>query len=94
MEDVLVTIRRRWDDPRSARVALEHLRHLRLRNDPGGVCNDFARAFLAARVWCDQLVVNEGWHLCNPATAPHELEVVVLEADNGAQLMASLRADG
>jgi hypothetical protein len=90
----LVTIRRRWDDPGFARVAPGFLKDIRLRNDPGGVCSDLPRAFLVARVWCDQLAVNEGWHACHAATAPHELEVVVLEADNGAELVAQLRAGG
>lgn len=90
--DALVTIRRRWDDPRSSRIARGYLKELRLRNDPGGVCSDFPRAFLSARVWCDQLAQHAGWHACQPATAPHELEVVVLEADNGALLFAQLSA--
>jgi len=91
MNQPLVTIRRRWDDPRSARIAASHLQDLRLRDDPGGICANFPRAFLVARVWCDRLAENEGWHVCHAASAPHELEVCVLESDNGAELVARLR---
>ncbi len=75
-------VRRRHDDPRSATVAIPGLRDVRRRNDAGGVCGPYPRPLLGARVWCDHVAADDRWHLCDAATAPHELEVVVLESDN------------
>jgi hypothetical protein len=33
-------------------------------------------------VWCDHLIEGANIHTCNPRTAPHELELCVLERDN------------
>ena len=85
--DVAV-VRRRWNDPQSARVRAAHLRELRILGDPGGVCAPIARPFLYARVWCDHLLDGEGLHVCDAATAPHELELCVLAQDNDADLYA------
>jgi hypothetical protein len=68
-----ITVRRRWDDPESARVAPQHLRDLVIRNDPGGVCSPIPRPFLFARAWCDHLLEGTTLHTCDPRTAPHEL---------------------
>jgi hypothetical protein len=88
----LTIVRRRWNDPAYGYVQLGCLREVRLRNDPGGVCSQLPRAFLIGRLWCDQLAENVGLHVCKSATAPHELEVCVLEVDNGPELLAQLRA--
>jgi hypothetical protein len=31
-------------------------------------------------------------HLCQPATAPHELQLCVMETDNSAEINAQVRA--
>ncbi|MBS0394418.1 MAG: hypothetical protein JSR54_07300 [Proteobacteria bacterium] len=77
-----VVIRRRHDDPRSATVAMAGLRDVRRRNEAGGVCGPYPRPLLSARVWCDHVTADDAWHVCEASTAPHELEVVVLESDN------------
>jgi hypothetical protein len=89
--DLTVTVRRRWDDPESARVGPQHLRELTIKDDPGGVCSPIPRPFLFARVWCDHLIEGAAIHTCDSRTAPHELELCVLERDN-TDLYASLRA--
>jgi hypothetical protein len=33
-----VIVRRRWNDPQSAKVPLAALRELVIKNDPGGIC--------------------------------------------------------
>ncbi len=88
---VRVTVRRRWDDPAFATIALDHLREPVIRNQPGGICGPVPRPFLYARVWCDHLVDGAAIHACQFSTAPHELEVCVLERDNPAQVFSSLR---
>ena len=88
--DDLVTIRRRWNDPASARAPRNALRDLRIRSEPGGVCGPLERPFLHARVWCDHLVGDQALHRCESATAPHELEVCILERDNAPALYAGL----
>lgn len=88
----LVTVRRRWNDPQCARVPLGALRELAVRNDPGGICGATPRPFLVARVWCDHLAADTGLHACDAASAPHELELVVLERDNPPDVHVRLQA--
>lgn len=90
--DFIVIVRRRWNDPHSARVPLSALRELVTKNDPGGVCSAVPRPFPYSRVWCDQLIDGRAIHACDPATAPHELQLCVLEADNSVELNARVRA--
>jgi hypothetical protein len=86
-----IIIRRRWDDPHSAHVALQHARELAIKNQPGGICSPIPRPFLFVRVWCDHLIGGADIHTCDPRSAPHELELCVLERDN-ADVYAVLRA--
>jgi hypothetical protein len=90
--DSVAIVRRRWNDPHSAKVPLAALRELVIKNDPGGVCGPIPRPFLYARVWCDQLIEGQTIHICDPATAPHELQLCVIETDNSAELNAQVRA--
>jgi hypothetical protein len=90
--DSIVVVRRRWNDPRSARVPMSALRELVVKNDPGGICTPIPRPFPYARVWCDQLIDGRAIHLCEPATAPHELQLCIMEADNSAEQNAQVRA--
>ena len=89
---IMVTVRRRWNDPYSARVPISALREPVIKNDPGGVCSPIPRPFPYARVWCDQLIDGRAIHACDLATAPHELHLCVLETDNDAELNAQVRA--
>ena len=89
--DPLVVVRRRWNDPLQAQAPLRGLREPVFKNDPGGVCSPKPRPFLFARVWCDALVDGGAIHACDAASAPHELELCVLEKDNPAALYAALR---
>jgi len=89
---IAVVVRRRWNDPRSARVPLAALRELVSKNDPGGVCGPIPRPFIFARVWCDQLIEGQSLHACDASTAPHELELCVIERDNGAAVNTEVRA--
>lgn len=88
----IAVVRRRWNDPQSAKVPLAALRELVIKNDPGGICSPIPRPFPCARVWCDQLIDGHEIHACHPATAPHELHVYVIEGDNSATLNAQVRA--
>jgi hypothetical protein len=90
--DSTAIVRRRWNDPHSAKVPLSALRELVIKNDPGGICSPIPRPFPYARVWCDQLIDGSAIHVCDPATAPHELRLCVMETDNSAELNAQVRA--
>ena len=90
--DSIAIVRRRWNDPQSAKVPLAALRELAIKNDPGGVCGPLPRPFRYARVWCNQLTGGHAIHACDRATEPHELQLCVLETDNTAELNAKVRA--
>jgi hypothetical protein len=45
-----IIVRRRRDDPESARVVLQHARELAIKNQPGGICSPIPRPFLFTRV--------------------------------------------
>jgi hypothetical protein len=90
--DLIAIVRRRWNDPQSVKVPIAALRELAVKNDPGGVCSPIPRPFLYGRVWCDQLIDGRTIHLCDPATAPHELQLCVLETDNSSELNTHVRA--
>jgi hypothetical protein len=90
--DSMVTVRRRWNDSHSAKVPLSALRELIIKNDPGGICSPIPRPFPYARVWCDQLIDGRAIHACDPSTAPHELQLCVIEGDNSAAINAQVRA--
>jgi hypothetical protein len=87
----VVIVRRRWNDPQSAKVPFTALRELVTKNDPGGVCGPVPRPFPYARIWCDQLIDGQAIHACNPATAPHELQLCVLETDNSMEINREVR---
>jgi hypothetical protein len=87
-----VVVRRRWNDPHSATVPLSALRELIIKDDPGGVCSPIPRPFPYGRVWCDQLVDGRMIHVCDAATAPHELQLCVLEFDNLPEINSRIRA--
>jgi hypothetical protein len=87
-----VLVRRRWNARDSATVPVEVLWDLHLRNDAGGVCGAFPRAFLFAHVWCDKLASGALGHFCREGPPPHDLLVCILPADNPETLYEALRA--
>ncbi len=68
---VKVNVRRRWNGREVAEVAVERLWELHFRNDAGGVCGAFPRAFLFAHVWCGHLVRGALGHSCREGPPPH-----------------------
>jgi hypothetical protein len=87
-----VKIRRRWNAAGAAEVAVERLWGFHFRNDAGGVCGAFPRAFLAAHVWCDHLAAGALGHQCREGPPPHDMVVVILPNDNPGPLYEKLRA--
>jgi hypothetical protein len=87
----LIKVRRRWNDNNVSEVPLEALWDFHFRNDVGGVCGAFPRAFLSAHVWCDRAPPNVLSHVCNKDTAPHDLVACILPSDNTAEVYDSLR---
>jgi hypothetical protein len=87
-----VKIRRRWNAAEEASVAVDKLWDFHFRNDAGGVCGAFPRAFLAAHVWCDHLAHGALGHQCREGPPPHDLVVIILPNDNPGPLFEQLRA--
>jgi len=86
-----VTVRRRWSDSASAVVPVETLWQLHFRNDAGGVCGALPRAFLHARLWCDQVPTGTLGHVCRDGPPPHDLLVCILPNDNPGAVYESLK---
>jgi len=86
-------VRRRWNAPEIAQVSVDDIWDLQMRNEPGGVCGAFPRAFLCAHVWCDKIRTGTLTHNCqSDPPAPHELLVFILPTDNAAAVYEGLRA--
>ena len=86
-----VVVRRRWNGNDTAEVDADSLWDLHVRNEPGGVCGPFPRAFLFARVWCDKMASGALGHVCRDGEAPHEMLVCILPTDNSAPMYERLR---
>ena len=89
---VRVKVRRRWNASDVAEVPVEALWDFHFRNDAGGVCSAFPRAFLFAHVWCDHLASGALGHFCREGPPPHDLLACILPNDNPGPLYESLRA--
>ena len=89
---VKVTVRRRWNGADMAEIPVDVLWDFHFRNDAGGVCGAFPRAFLFAHVWCDHLSSGTLGHFCREGPPPHELLVCILRNDNPEPLYERLRA--
>ena len=89
---VKVKVRRRWNASDVAEVPVGALWDLHFRNDAGGVCGAFPRAFLFAHVWCDHLASGALGHFCREGPPPHDLLACILPNDNPGPLYESLRA--
>ena len=86
-----VKVRRRWNTAEAIDVAVEKLWDFHFRNDAGGVCGAFPRAFLAAHAWCDHLPAGALGHQCREGPPPHDMVVVILPNDNPQSLFERLR---
>jgi hypothetical protein len=89
---VKVKVRRRWNASDVTDVPVEALWDFHFRNDAGGVCGAFPRAFLFAHVWCDHLASGALGHFCREGPPPHDLLACILPNDNPGPLYESLRA--
>lgn len=91
-EPETLIVRRRWNAPESVRIDVDALWDLHFRDDPGGVCGAFPRAFLCAHVWCDKVPAGALAHVCrSDPPSPHELLVYILPADNPKEIYERLR---
>ena len=86
-----VIVRRRWNGSESIAVNVEDLWDFHFQNDAGGVCRALPRAFLGARLWCDEVDATGLGHFCKEGPPPHEIAVCILPTDNTAQLYEQLR---
>ena len=87
-----VVIRRQWNAPVTAEISIDMLWDLHFRDEPGGVCSAFPRAFLSAYIWCDKLPSGALAHVCRAdPPPPHDLLVCILPSDNPATLYEGLR---
>jgi hypothetical protein len=88
----MVKVRRRWNASEYAEVPVDVLRDFHFRNDAGGVCGAFPRAFLSAHLWCDHIPQGALGHQCREGPPPHDLLVCILPNENPAALYEDLRA--
>jgi hypothetical protein len=88
--ETLVSVRRQWNDYRTATVRLDHLRHFHWREESGGVRARSPRPFLHARMWCDAIVAGELAHSCAHGEGPHEILVCIVKKDNLKSVFSQL----
>jgi hypothetical protein len=88
---LMVKVRRRWNGLETAEVLVNGLWDFHFRNDAGGVCGAFPRAFLFAHVWCDHIPSGALGHHCREGPPPHDLLVCILANDNPTSLYEELR---
>jgi hypothetical protein len=87
-----VLVRRRWNGAETVEVPAGALWDFHFRNEAGGVCGAFPRAFLSAHVWCDHLERGALGHFCREGPPPHDLLVCILAHDNPESLYEQLSA--
>lgn len=93
-EDNIVTVRRQWNDQRTARYRVEDVANLHMDDVSGGIMARAPRAFLHGYVWCDGMIDGELAHSCRHGAGPHWIKVCIVQQDNPKALYVSLRGQG
>jgi hypothetical protein len=91
--DVIVTVRRQWNDWREATYRLSDIRGLHWTNLSGGVNAAAPKAFIHGYVWCDRMIAGELAHSCEHGKGPHEIKVCLVKKANKAiwpQILAAM----
>ena len=91
--DPTVTVRRQWNDYRTATVKLSALYDFSWREFSGGVHARSPRPFLHARMSCDAIIDGELPHSCRHGQGPHEILVCIVKKDNTRAVLKSIDAE-
>jgi hypothetical protein len=83
-QEILVNVRRQWDDWRSGTVRLQDLSGFHLSDQSGGVMRRAPRKFVHAYMSCEALVEGEIGHSCRHGPPPHTIKVCITKGDNNA----------
>jgi hypothetical protein len=70
-DEVVVTVRRQWNDWREARYRLSEVQGLHWDDVSGGVCASAPRSFVHGYVWCYGMIDGELAHSCRHGEGPH-----------------------
>jgi hypothetical protein len=90
-QDVVVWVRRHWNDTLGAAVPLAALRQVHMSDLSGGVARRSPRPMVTGYIYCDDVVDGDLSHSCLHGPPPHWIKVVVVAKDNPKPLMKALR---
>ncbi len=80
-KDRCVTVRRQWNDYRTAEVMFDSIEDLHWDTISGGVNAPAPQPFIHGYVYCDQ-VDGEIAHSCEHGEGPHRIKVCIVKKDN------------
>ena len=77
--EVIVWVRRQWNDWRNAAYKIEDVSGYHWDDTSGGVQARANRAYLHAYVWCNEMVKGELAHSCRHGAGPHRIKVCIIK---------------
>jgi len=87
-----VTVRRQWNDWRTATLRVEDLYDLHFTSFSGGISVASPRPFLHGYCSCHAFIDGEVAHSCIHGSAPHWIKVCVVQMDNSKAAYKRLAA--
>jgi hypothetical protein len=91
--EILVTVRRQWNDWRTARYRMEDFASPHWSNISGGVGAKSPRFFIHGYVMCDGEVDGELPHRGVHGPCPHRIKVCVVAKDNTTEVIDTLKSE-
>lgn len=81
-ENLLVEVRRQWNDSHFADYRLSDISDLRWDRVSGGVRVPTPQPFVFGYVWCDAMVSGDLAHSCEHGEGPHRIKVCITKSGN------------
>jgi hypothetical protein len=81
-DDIVVNVRRQWNDWREATYRLSDISELHWSRVSGGVYAPAPQPFVHAYVWCDGMINGELAHSCQHGLGPHRIKVCLIKSSN------------
>jgi hypothetical protein len=91
-DEIIVTVRRQWNDWREARYRLRDIEGLHWTDVSGGVNARAPRALIHGYVWCNGMIDGELAHSCQHGEGPHRVLVCVVKKANKSVWSSVLEA--
>ena len=88
--NLIVQVRRQWNDWRIAEVNLSELDDVHWSTFSGGVGAPAPQPFIHGYISCDTIPEGELAHSCRHGSAPHRIKVCVVKKDNDKDLFAEI----